>query len=211
MHHTCPQAGQFQHFVVADLGDASCFRQDSRVGGIDAVDVGVDLALVGAQHGGQGHGRRVAAAASERGDVEILVDSLKPGGDDDVAVVQRLSACDRFEIERIRALVWLLSVLMPIWAPVRLTALYPSASTAMAISATLTCSPVESSMSISRAGGRSLTWLARSISEIRVLAHRADDHHHLVAFLLCANRLAGGSQNHLGVGDTGTAELLHDQ
>ena len=64
-----------------------------------------------------------------------------------------------------RALVCVLSVLMPIWAPVRLIASWPSEWMAMAIRATLTCSPVESSMSISRAGGWSVIWLARSISK----------------------------------------------
>ena len=63
-----------------------------------------------------------------------------------------------------RALVWMLSVMMPIWAPVRLIALWPNEWTAIAISATLTCSPVDRSMSISRAGGSSVICLARSTS-----------------------------------------------
>ena len=57
------------------------------------------------------------------------------------------------EIERMRAFVWMLSVTMPICAPVMLMACCPSEWIAIAIRATLTCSPVESSMSISRAGG----------------------------------------------------------
>ena len=63
-----------------------------------------------------------------------------------------------------RALVWMLSVMMPIWAPVRLIALCPSEWMAIAIKATLTCSPVERSMSISRAGGSSVICLAKSTS-----------------------------------------------
>ena len=57
------------------------------------------------------------------------------------------------EMFRIRALVWKLSVTRPIWAPVKLIAGTPRLSMAMAMRATLTCSPVERSMSISRAGG----------------------------------------------------------
>ena len=68
------------------------------------------------------------------------------------------------EIDWMRALVCVLSVTMPIWAPVRLIALWPSEWIAMAIRATLTCSPVESSMSISRAGGWSVICRARSMS-----------------------------------------------
>ncbi len=63
-----------------------------------------------------------------------------------------------------RALVCVLSVTMPICAPVMLIALCPSEWMAIAIRATLTCSPVESSMSISRAGGWSVICLARPIS-----------------------------------------------
>ncbi len=109
-----------------------------------------------------------------------------------------------------RALVWVLSVLMPICAPVRLIALWPSEWIAIAISATLTCSPVESSMSISRAGGWSVICAGQVDQQVGVVAHGADDHHHLVAFLLGANGLAGRGQDLLAVGDAGAAELLHD-
>ena len=74
---------------------------------------------------------------------------------------------------RIRALVWKLSVTRPIWAPVKLIAGTPRLSMAMAIRATLTCSPVESSMSISRAGGRSVISLASAISS-SVVCPRAE-------------------------------------
>ena len=68
------------------------------------------------------------------------------------------------EIERMRALVCVLSVMMPIWPPVMLIASWPSEWIAIAIRATLTCSPVDRSMSISRAGGSSVICWARSIS-----------------------------------------------
>ena len=77
------------------------------------------------------------------------------------------------EMLRIRALVWKLSVTRPIWAPVKLIAGTPSAWIAIAIRATLTCSPVESSMSISRAGGRSVISLASAISS-SVVCPRAE-------------------------------------
>ena len=99
---------------------------------------------------------------------------------------------------------------MPICAPVRLIALWPSEVIAIAISATLTCSPVDSSMSISRAGGSSVICLARSTSTIGVLAHRADDHDDLVAFQLGADGLSGRGEDLLAVGHAGAAELLDD-
>ena len=68
------------------------------------------------------------------------------------------------EIDLILAFVCVLSVRIPICAPVRLTASTPSDCIAIANRATLTCSPVESSMSISRALGRWLICFARSTS-----------------------------------------------
>ncbi len=68
------------------------------------------------------------------------------------------------EMSRMRALVWKLSVTRPICAPVKLMAGTPKLSMAIAISATLTCSPVDRSMSISRAGGVSVISLASAIN-----------------------------------------------
>ena len=90
VHHPRAQAGQLEHLVVADAVDLAGLGDDPRVGGVDAVDVGVDLAGVGAQHGGQGHGRRVGAAAAQRRDVVVLVDALEAGDDHDLALAQRL-------------------------------------------------------------------------------------------------------------------------
>ena len=45
---------------------------DARVGGVDAVDVGVDLAGVGVEDGGEGDGGGVGAAAAEGGDVDVF-------------------------------------------------------------------------------------------------------------------------------------------
>jgi hypothetical protein len=63
-----------------------------------------------------------------------------------------------------RALVWLESVTMPTWAPVKLIAFSPMVWIAMAKSAMEICSPVARSMSISRAGGCSQICLASSMS-----------------------------------------------
>ena len=89
VHHARAQAGQLEHLVVADLLDAARRGQKPRVGGINAVDVGIDLASTGLEHRGQGDGRGVAAAAAKCGDVEVVVDPLKAGGDDNVALVEQ--------------------------------------------------------------------------------------------------------------------------
>ena len=88
MHHAGAEAGQLQHFVVGNVVDFAGVFHHARVGREDAFHVGVDFAFVGPQYGGQRRCRGVTAAAAQRGDVEIVVDSLKTAGDDDFAGVQ---------------------------------------------------------------------------------------------------------------------------
>ena len=62
MQHLRAARGQLEHLFVRDLLDVPGVRHDPRVGGEDAVDVGVDLADVGVQRGGQRDGGGVRAA-----------------------------------------------------------------------------------------------------------------------------------------------------
>ena len=114
------------------------------------------------------------------------------------------------EIDWMRALVCVLSVRMPICAPVRLTASAPSEWIAIAISATLTCSPVERSMSISRAGGSSVICLARSTSSSVCWPIALTT---ITTWLpSCCARIArrAAAMNLLRIGDTRAAEFLND-
>ena len=45
VHDAGADAGQLQHLVVADGVDLAGLGHDARVGGVDAVDVGVDFAV----------------------------------------------------------------------------------------------------------------------------------------------------------------------
>ncbi len=77
------------------------------------------------------------------------------------------SSCWRMSppsISVMRALVWTLSVRMPACAPVRDTAGTPAACRAIAVSAIVSCSPMASSMSISRESGCAWSALASAIS-----------------------------------------------
>ena len=88
MHHPGAQAGEFQHLVVADPLDLAGLGDEPRVGREDAFDVGVDLADVGAEDGGERGGGAVAAPAAERRDVRLRIDPLEAGDDDDAALVE---------------------------------------------------------------------------------------------------------------------------
>jgi hypothetical protein len=80
-----------EHFLVADAVDLAGARDDARVGGEDAIDIGVDLTGIRAERGRECDGGRVRAAAAERGDVlGVLRDALEPGDDRDVALADRV-------------------------------------------------------------------------------------------------------------------------
>ena len=66
---------------------------DARVGRVDAVDVGVDLALVGLERGGKRDARRIGTAAAERGDVAVGIHALEAGDDDDRCRRRDRGAC----------------------------------------------------------------------------------------------------------------------
>ncbi len=96
LQHRCAQAGQLEHFVVADAVDLARVFHDPRVGGVDAVDVGVVLADVGLEHRAEGDQRRIAAAAAQRGEIALGRDALEAGDDDDLArrrAARRSAAC----------------------------------------------------------------------------------------------------------------------
>lgn len=90
LHNFGARAGEFKHFVIRDFLDFFGLRKDAGVGGVNAVDVGVDLAKVGADGGGDGDGGKVGSAAAECGEASVLGLPLEAGDDDDVAGVEEL-------------------------------------------------------------------------------------------------------------------------
>ena len=87
LHDLGALVGQLEHLLVADDGDEPGVGDDARVGREDALHVGVDLAGVGLEAGGQGHGRRVRAATAQRRDLArgegLVRGALEAGHDDD--------------------------------------------------------------------------------------------------------------------------------
>ena len=81
LEHFCPQGGEFEHLVVADLPDLSRRRAHVRIGRVDAIDIGVDFTDIGADGGSDGDGGGVRAASPKRRDVAVFVDPLEAGKD----------------------------------------------------------------------------------------------------------------------------------
>ena len=88
MQYLSAERRQLEHFIIGDGVELARILDDARVGGVNAVNIGVDLAQVSAERCGDGDSGRVRAAAVEGGHVAHLVDALEAGNDDDAAVVQ---------------------------------------------------------------------------------------------------------------------------
>src|SRR5690606_27219158 len=56
-------------------------RCDARVGGVNAVDIRIDVAERGIQSSGNGHSRGIRSAATQGRDPALLVHALKAGHD----------------------------------------------------------------------------------------------------------------------------------
>ena len=90
VHHSRPQAREFEHLVVADPIDLASLGHDPRIGGEDPRDVGINLASLGAKHGGESDGGGVGTPSAKGGDVVILVHPLKARDDHDLAFTKGL-------------------------------------------------------------------------------------------------------------------------
>src|SRR5215204_1724673 len=88
MQHLGPACRHLEHLLVTDVRDASSAGHDPRVGGVNAIDVGIDLAMVGAEGRRQRNRRRVRSAAAKRGHVlRVLRNPLEACDDDDVSLI----------------------------------------------------------------------------------------------------------------------------
>ena len=77
LQHFGAERGEFQHFLESDLVELAGLVLDPGVGGVDPVDVSVDVAALGVEGGGEGHCRGVRSAAAERGDAVVFGDPLE--------------------------------------------------------------------------------------------------------------------------------------
>ena len=88
MHDPGAKLGQLEHLFVANFGELARVRHHPRIGRVDAFDVGVDVAALGAERAGQRDRGGIRAAATKRGDVLFVGHALKSGDDDDFALLE---------------------------------------------------------------------------------------------------------------------------
>ena len=77
-------------------------RHDPRIGGVHAVHVRADLAVLRIERRGHRHRRRVAAAASQRRDLALVRHALIAGDDDDPAARELVLHAERPHLDDAR-------------------------------------------------------------------------------------------------------------
>ena len=98
LQHLGAERGQLEHFLERHLVEPARLGHHARVGGVDAVDVGVDVAAVGVERRGERHRRGVRAAAPERRHPAARrMNALEAGDDRDLAARETLD--DRLAID----------------------------------------------------------------------------------------------------------------
>ena len=85
LHDLGAGRGQLEHLVVGDFLEFAGVFHDSGIGGVNAVNVSVDLALVGLECASECDGSEIGAAAAQGGNAAVGGDALKTGDDDDLA------------------------------------------------------------------------------------------------------------------------------
>ena len=73
LHHLGAEAGQFEHFIIGNLRQFLARWHNARIGRVNAVHVGIDLAQVGLERRRQRDRCQVRSAAAKGGDLAVMV------------------------------------------------------------------------------------------------------------------------------------------
>src|SRR4051794_38954645 len=89
LQHFCALVRELKHFFISDLWQAASVGDEARVGGVNAVDVGVDVATLRSERDCERDRTGVTPAPAKRRDLGSG-GALETGHDDNPAVVQLL-------------------------------------------------------------------------------------------------------------------------
>ena len=212
LQHLRARGRHLQHLLEGDDRQLARVGDDARVGAVDARDVGVDLADVGARARPRARPRscrsRRGRASSRRC---CSVETPWKPATSTIRSSSSAAAMRSARTSRMRAFVCEESVTMPACEPVSEIARWPRSLIAIAHSAQEMRSPVESSMSISRGSGRRGDLVGRRDQLVGRLAARREHRDDAVALLARGDDPPRRALDALGVGDGGAAELHHDR
>ena len=189
---------------------------DARVGGVHAVDVAVDLASLRAEGRREGNRRRVGAATPERGDLTLVAHALVARDDDDLATSElvfdpvRAHLDDaRIEVAIVREDAGLAAGEADRVEPTRMDRDREQRHR-HALAGRDEHVELSPRRLTGRVGGRSRRATRERDELVGGLAHRADDHDHVVAGAPRRHYPLGHLRDLLHVGDRRAAELLDD-
>ena len=204
------EGGEFQHFVVGDLFEFLRVLDLPRVGGVDAFDIGEDLALVGVERRRQSDSGGVGTAAAEGRDVVIFVEPLETGHDDDLVLVEL--GVDAVGVDLLDAGHGVLGV--------RLEPCLPAKKGDDRDAQLLECHREERDGDL-LAGGEELVHFPLGMTRVdlfgfgdevvRGIALRGDDDDDVVALAVGVRDDVRDVHDALGIGDGRTAEFLYDE
>jgi 2-polyprenyl-6-hydroxyphenyl methylase/3-demethylubiquinone-9 3-methyltransferase len=208
--HLGPGGRHLQHLLVGDHVQLAGRAGHPRVGGVDAVHVGIDLADARPQRGGQRHRGGVRPAPAEGGHVPVGGDPLEAGDDHHVAGGQRLADPPGPHVQDARLAVQVVGDDARLGAGERLGR-HPEVGDGHG----------EQRHGDALAGGEQHVHLARRRvwrdlprqrdQVIGGVAHGGDHHHDLVAGVSGGDHALGDTPDPRRVPDRGAAVLLDDQ
>ena len=85
LQHLGADAREFEHLFIGDAAELAGARDDARVGGVDAVHIGIDIAAIGADCRRDRDRRGIRTAATECGNPVFVGQTLKTGDDCNLA------------------------------------------------------------------------------------------------------------------------------
>ncbi|MNS27702.1 hypothetical protein D3C72_596560 [compost metagenome] len=209
VQHLGAEAGELEHLVERDLGQQRGLRHDPRVGGEDAVDVGVDLAHVGFERGRQRHRGGVGAAPAQRADLAVVGHALEARHHRHEAVGQQLAQAFGLDVGDLGLGVQRLG------ADARLGARQGNRLVARVVDGHRhqgdrdLLAGGEQHVDLAR-GGLAGDLVHQVDQLVGGVAHGRHHHHHLVAVRAGPGDPLGHFLNPLGGGDGGPTELLDD-
>ncbi len=209
--HLGTARGELEHLLERDRVHPVGVGHDARVGGEDAVDVGVDLAHVGVQCRGQRDGGGVRAAAAQRGDVlAVLADALEAGDQDDQALVEGVPQPARCDVDDLG---------VAVGAGGDHAGLRPGERAGLRAEGGNGHRDQRVGDPLAR--GQQHVHLPRRRRRAHLLgeveqviggvAHRRDDYDDVIALLLCFDDSLSDPADPLGVRHRGSAVFLHDE
>ena len=90
LQHLGAERGHFEHLFIRNLVDPARLRHHPRIGRVDAVDVGVDIAHLCTEGSSDSHGAGVRTAPAERGHPEVIRYALETRDHGNLAAIDRV-------------------------------------------------------------------------------------------------------------------------